>query len=109
MNNLFFYLQNKLMLADADQDLKMDPYGGGGAWSSTETSGLDRKSFQCEYEGCGLSFYHSYTLYRHQRIKHGRRFGAVDQLSFFCSHPGCGRVFYRELALIKHQRAVHGN
>lgn len=66
-----------------------------------------RKCYTCEFDGCNLSFYQSSTLYRHQRIKHGRRFGVVDQRSFFCPFPDCGRVFYRELALIKHQRHVH--
>lgn len=61
----------------------------------------------CEYDGCGRSFYHRYTLYRHQRIKHGRRFGTVNQLSFFCPHVGCQRIFYRQLALLKHQQSVH--
>ena len=33
----------------------------------------DDKPYKCAYEGCSCSYYHSYALRRHERMKHGRK------------------------------------
>lgn len=65
------------------------------------------KTVVCQYPDCGKTFCHSCHLYRHQRLKHGRRFGVVAQTSFSCQFPECGKIFYRKASLINHNFAVH--
>lgn len=65
------------------------------------------KTVVCQYPDCGKTFCHSYHLYRHQREKHGRRFGVISQMSFMCRYPECGRVFYRMASLWNHENLVH--
>ncbi|ESO07078.1 hypothetical protein HELRODRAFT_184146 [Helobdella robusta] len=65
------------------------------------------KTVVCQYPDCGKTFCHSCHLYRHQRLKHGRRFGVVAQTSFHCQISGCGKVFYRRASLVNHNFNVH--
>lgn len=67
------------------------------------------KTVVCQYPECGKTFCHSCHLYRHQRLKHGHRFGVVAQTSFACQHPKCGKVFYRRSSLINHCLHVHSS
>lgn len=83
--------------------------GGGAAIAALRRSrgGSTVKTVVCQYPDCGKTFCHSYHLYRHQREKHGRRFGVVSQTSFMCRFPECGRVFYRLASLWNHESLVH--
>ena len=65
------------------------------------------KTVVCQYPDCGKTFCHSCHLYRHQRLKHGHRFGVVAQASFKCQYNKCGKVFYRRSSLINHCLHVH--
>ncbi|ESO01088.1 hypothetical protein HELRODRAFT_192371 [Helobdella robusta] len=72
-----------------------------------------QKLYTCEHPNCGLSFYRSYTLYRHQRLKHGQRLvPPVSQqnrdVEFRCAIDNCGQTFFRVSTLEKHEREFHG-
>ena len=69
-----------------------------------------QKLYTCEHPNCGLSFYRSYTLYRHQRIKHGQRLmppSNNSQTDLKCPFEWCQQSFNRASQLHKHQLQFH--
>lgn len=78
-----------------------------------------QKLYTCEHPNCGLSFYRSYTLYRHQRIKHGQRLmpppsshhllntSSLSNHPLKCPYDWCMQSFNRPSQLHKHTIDFH--